>query len=118
MSHSVYDSGWEASEAYTLERLNLIQSFVKNDHIGFAILYNHQGAIRKYYPDFLIRLINGNFLVLETKGQDSEENRTKRSFLDQWVKAINEHGGFGRWQWAVSFHPDDLSQIILDAVDG
>lgn len=118
MSHCVYDSGWEASEAYTLERLNLIQSFVKNDHIGFAILYNHQGAIRKYYPDFLIRLINGNFLVLETKGQDSEENRTKRSFLDQWVKAINEHGGFGRWQWAVSFHPDDLSQIILDAVDG
>jgi len=44
ISHCVYDSGWEAAEAYFLEKSDLVTSFVKNDHLGFAILYNHKGA--------------------------------------------------------------------------
>ena len=41
--------------------------------------------MRKYRPDFIIRLKSGDYLVLETKGQDSEQNQTKRRFLDEWV---------------------------------
>ena len=52
ISHCVYDSGWEASEAYFLDKSDLVESFVKNDHLGFYILYNHKGVIRKYYPDY------------------------------------------------------------------
>ena len=33
ISHSVYDSTWEASEAYFLEKSESVQSFVKNDHL-------------------------------------------------------------------------------------
>jgi len=44
-------------------------------------------------------------LVLETKGQDSGQNQTKRRFLDEWVNAVNEHGGFGRWSRDVSRDP-------------
>jgi len=113
ISHCVYDSGWEASEAYFLEKSKHVKSFVKNDHLGFYILYNFKGVIRKYYPDFMIRLINGEYLILETKGVDSQQNQTKREFLNEWVKAVNTHGGFGKWNWAVSFHPSDLEQIIL-----
>ena len=40
------------------------------------------GVVRKYRPDFIIRLKSGDYLVLETKGQDSEQNQTKRRFLD------------------------------------
>ena len=69
ISHCVYDSGWEASEAYQLDRSAHVQSFARNDHLGFAIHYNHRGATRKYYPDFLIRLTGGDHLVLEVKGQ-------------------------------------------------
>ena len=39
--------------------------------------------------------------------------------LDEWVRAINEHGGFGVWQWAVSNDPADVTgipQLIDDAV--
>lgn len=110
ISHCVYDSGWEASEAYFLEKSGLVKSFVKNDHLGFFILYNFNGVIRKYYPDFMIRLINGEYLILETKGIDSQQNQTKREFLNEWVKAVNTHGGFGKWHWDVSFHPSDLEQ--------
>ena len=42
----------------------------------------------------IIRLKTGNSLVLETKGQDTDQDKTKREFLDQWIKAVNEHGGF------------------------
>ncbi|MCO6489521.1 MAG: DEAD/DEAH box helicase family protein [Phaeodactylibacter sp.] len=115
ISHCVYDSTWEASEAYTLEKSELVESFVKNDHLGFAILYNYKGVIRKFFPDFIIRLVNGAYLILETKGQDDEQNRTKRAFLDQWVKAVNEQGGFGYWNWKVSFHPSDLHEILIQA---
>ena len=110
ISHCVYDSTWEATESYFLEKAESVQSFVKNDHLGFVIFYNYKGVIRKYYPDFIIRLVNGDYLILEIKGQDDQRNQTKREFLNEWVIAVNDHGGFGRWHWVVSFSPSDLGQ--------
>lgn len=112
ISHCVYDSGWEASEAYFFEKSDMVESFVKNDHLGFAILYNHKGVIRKFYPDFILRLINGDFMVLETKGVDNQQNQTKREYLNQWIEAVNNHGGFGKWHWGVSFHPSDIGGVV------
>ncbi|MFQ5543920.1 MAG: hypothetical protein ACE5FY_06165, partial [Nitrospiria bacterium] len=60
----------------------------------------------------LIRLKNGHFLVLETKGKDSALVRTKQSALREWVQAVNNHGGFGVWQEAISYHPNDLAEIL------
>ncbi len=117
ISHCVYDSGWEASEAYFLDKSDLVESFVKNDHLGFYILYNHKGVIRKYYPDFMIRLANGEYLILETKGVDNQQNKTKREFLNEWVNAVNNHGGFGKWHWNVSSHPSDMKQILKKCLE-
>ena len=80
------------------------------------VLYNYQGVVRKYYPDFIIRLANREHLILETKGKDNQQDRTKRAFLDEWVKAVNNHGGFGKWKTAVSSHPSDLEGILSDTV--
>ncbi len=65
----------------------MVESFVKNDHLGFTILYNHKGVIRKFYPDFMLRLVNGDYMVLETKGVDSQQNQTKREYLNEWINA-------------------------------
>lgn len=75
-------------------------------------MYNFNGVIRKYYPDFMIRLVNGEYLILETNGVDSQQNQTKREFLNEWVKAVNTHGGFGKWHWEVSFEPSDIAGKI------
>ena len=89
----VYDSAWEAAEAFALDRSPLVEAWVKNDHLGFEVFYVYRGVVRKYRPDFLIRLTSGDMLVLEVKGKDSEQDRVKREFLDRWVAAVNAHGG-------------------------
>ena len=108
----VFDSTWEATESYTLDKNKNVKAWVKNDHLGFEIVYNYQGVIRKYWPDFIIKLSNGSHLILETKGKDDDQNKVKRDFLDEWVRAINSYGGFGKWLWAVSKHPTDLEGIL------
>jgi adenine-specific DNA-methyltransferase len=35
-----------------------------------------------------------------------------RASLDEWVKAVNEHGGFGMWRCAVSRSPGDVAEIL------
>ncbi len=110
INRCVYDSSWEATEAYEINRSPDVAAWAKNDHLGFEVLYTYKGAIHKYIPDFLIRLTNGATLVLEVKGQDDEEQLTKRRFLDEWVRAVNTHGGFGHWSW-------DISRKLLDVVD-
>ena len=72
--------------------------------------------VRKYRSDFIIRLKNGEYLILETKGKETLRDKTKRNFLDEWVKAVNQHGGFGTWKWAVSKNPADVEGIIAGAV--
>ncbi|MCZ6704788.1 MAG: hypothetical protein O6942_02690, partial [Bacteroidetes bacterium] len=61
---------------------------------------------------FLIRFKNGTMLVLETKGQESDQDKTKRASLNEWVKAVNEHGEFGMWASAVSRNPGDVAEVL------
>ena len=113
ISHCVYDSTWEASESFELERnKKIVAAWVKNDHLGYEIMYVYKGVVKKYRPDFLIRLATGKMLVLEVKGQDTQRDKTKRQFLDEWVKAVNAHGGFGRWSCDVSYDTADLPDIL------
>jgi type III restriction enzyme len=108
----VFDSRWEASEAFELDRNSDVAAWVKNDHLGFEILYLFKGVVLRYRPDCLIRLTNNEILVLEIKGQESQQDSTKREFLSEWVKAVNAHGGFGTWACDVSFSPADLVDIL------
>lgn len=109
----VYDSAWEASDAFALDDSDAVQAWVKNDHLGFEILYVYRGVVRKYRPDFLVRLTNGEMLVLETKGQDTEQDQVKRRYLDEWAQAVNAHGGFGRWRCAVARHPGEIRDTLV-----
>ena len=108
----VFDSTWEASDAYVLDESEHVDSWAKNDHLGFEVLYVHRGVVRKYRPDFLVRLKNGEMLVLETKGQDSEQDKVKRRYLEEWCEAANAHGGFGRWRCAVVKAPGEILDVL------
>ncbi len=75
--------------------------------------YVFQGLVRRYRPDFLVRLASGATRVLEVKGKDTPQDRAKRASLEEWIAAVNEHGGFGRWSWAVSFSPSDEAALLV-----
>ena len=109
----VYDSTWESSDAFVLDESDHVSAWVKNDHLGFEILYVYRGVVHKYRPDFLVRLANGDMLVLETKGQDTEQDRVKRLYLEEWEQAINAHGGFGQWRLDVAKGPGEIRDILI-----
>lgn len=112
ISHMIADTGWEQYAANVLETSDRVLSYAKNDHLGFQIYYLWNGARRRYLPDFLIRLKNERLLILEIKGQDTEQDRQKRAALETWVQAINAKGGFGSWSNDVLFEPGQMQDVI------
>lgn len=115
INQCVVDSTWEAKAALELDRHPEVVAWAKNDRLGFEVLYTYQGRVRKYIPDFLIRCASGKMLVLEIKGEDTQQDRTKKAFLDEWTKAVHSHGGFGRWECTVSFDPENIVDILSRA---
>jgi len=113
----VYDSTWEASDAFALDESDEVVAWVKNDHLGFEVLYIYRGVVRKYRPDFLVRLKSGDMLVLETKGEDTEQDKVKWRYLDEWCQAVTAHGGFGHWRWAVAKAPGEIRDILIDGAE-
>ena len=110
----VYDSSWEAADAFVLDNSEYVSAWVKNDHLGFEILYIYRGIVSKYRPDFLIRLVNGEMLVLETKGEESDKDKVKYLYTQEWIQGVNAHGGFGRWCFAVARNPGDIKDILKE----
>ena len=112
ISHCVYDSAWEATESYIIENNPHVVAWAKNDHLGFEIIYSFDGVVRKYVPDFLIKLDNGKTLVLETKGQMTRKDKEKRKALSMWVEIVNEAKEYGIWCNDVSLNVADVDGII------
>ena len=60
------------------------------------------------------------YLLTGAKGRTGADGaERKKGVVDALVgeiqlrlKAINEHGGFGKWSWAVSRQPGDLIEIL------
>jgi type III restriction enzyme len=114
----VCDSRWESTTALHLDRSSHVTAWVKNDHINFEIRYIYDGGEHKYRPDFLAKLSTDEILVIETKGEEDQKDEVKRKAMREWIRAVNEHGGFGKWHTepAVSKRPDDIPLILENAV--
>ena len=112
INRCVFDSTLESSAAYLLDRHQDIAAWVKNEHLGFGLSYMFGGTVRKYVPDFLVRLVNGRTLILEMKGKESEQDIVKREALSDWVKAVNAVKIFGEWVSGVAYSAADIESII------
>ncbi|MEK6974937.1 MAG: DEAD/DEAH box helicase family protein [Candidatus Thermoplasmatota archaeon] len=110
----VLDSAWEASDAYVIDQSKHVEAWAKNDHLGFEIAYIEMGRVASYRPDFLVRLTNGVNLVLETKGKERDADRTKWTAMDAWIAAVNQHGGFGQWEFRTSRLPGEAKEILAE----
>jgi len=106
---------WEEKVSRTLEAMPQTAAYVKNDHLGFTVPYTIGGRTRQYHPDFLVRLAPSesagdlvHTLIVEVSGshKPAEQSREKaRTARNQWVPAVNNHGGFGRWSYCELKNP-------------
>jgi type III restriction enzyme len=122
ISHVVLDAPkWEHSVAYQLERMPEVIAYARNDHLDFTIPYEWQGARHEYRPDYLIRWRSdeGSELkvILELKGFETEQDRHKEAAAKRWVSAVNHHGEFGRWAFALCKDPVRLRTLLVHEVE-
>ena len=85
------DSQFELKFANFLEQCGDVVSYTKNYlAVNFKLDYvNANGDISNYYPDFIVKLSNGQVVIVETKGQEDLDVPPKMERLRQWCEDIN-----------------------------
>ena len=84
------DSSLELDFAAFLENCGDVVSYAKNYlAVHFKLDYiNTDGDISNYYPDFLVRLSDGQVVIVETKGLEDRDVPLKMERLRQWCEDI------------------------------
>ena len=98
----ILDSGWEAEFCRVAEAHGQVISYVKNHSLGLEIPYRYGSETRKYRPDFIVRLNDGQEdplnLVVEIKGRRGEDAKEKKLTMDTyWIPGVNNLRSYGRW---------------------
>lgn len=116
---------WEQLLASELELNRNVETYVKNDHLGFTIPYVHKGRTHSYVPDFLVRLqpLDGDdltrTLIIEVSGSQKSPGPTTAKATtarDSWCASVNNHGGFGRWGYIELTNPLDFKTQLAEAI--
>ena len=86
----VGDSHFELEFASFLESCGDVISYAKNyPSVHFKLDYvNADGNISNYYPDFLVKLSDGQIVVVETKGLVDLDVPLKMQRLRQWCEDV------------------------------
>jgi type III restriction enzyme len=120
VSHVVCDTGsWEQKLARSLEEMDEVRYYVKNEHLGFAIPYSLDGEEHNYLPDFIARIEDGHGpddllnLIVEVSGAGRRDKAAKvATTRTMWVPAVNDTGAFGRWDYVEIRDPWDTKALI------
>ena len=103
----VLDSDWEAEFCRVAEAHPRVRAYVKNQGLNLEVPYRYGSEMRKYLPDFVVRVDDGHGdedllnLIVEIKGYRREDAKEKKSTMDTyWVPGVNHLGTHGRWAFA------------------
>jgi type III restriction enzyme len=122
ISHVVADTAsWEQKMASAIEEMDEVKSYVKNTNLGFSIPYILNGEEKNYYPDFIVRIKDGNNdllnLIIEVTGEHKKDKAAKVSTSKTlWIPAINNHNGFGRWEFIEITDPWNAKSEIRESL--
>lgn len=107
------DSSLEARFARFLDRATDVTAWAKlTMNTRFALEYlSHAGALRYYYPDFVMRLSDDSCLIVETKGQEDLDVALKDRRARRWCADATRLAGR---DWAY----EKVPQKLFDGFDG
>jgi len=93
VNYVVMDSDWEGICAKTLEEIETVECYVKNQFLGFAIPYTKDGKDRQYFTDFIARVKSkdGSMknLMIEISGMSKDKVEKKWFVENRWIPAVN-----------------------------
>jgi len=124
VSHVVADTdSWEQKMAESLESMPEVVRYVKNHNLGFTIPYTIDGEQKNYIPDFIACIDDGHGagnllnLIVEVTGEKRPDKAVKvATARTLWIPAVNNHGGFGRWQFIEIDDPWNAKNTIRAAL--
>jgi type III restriction enzyme len=120
LSQAVCDSGWERTVARALDESPRVVAWAKNHRLGFEVPYLHSGVAHSFIPDFLIDVVaperedGVEHVVIEVKGLEREQDRSKDVGAARWIAAVNHWGRLGRWRYAKIHSPHQLGVVLGD----
>ncbi|WP_373514057.1 BPTD_3080 family restriction endonuclease [Persicitalea sp.] len=94
VNYVVMDSDWEGICAKTLEEIEAVERYVKNQFLGFAIPYvNKEAKDKMYFPDFIaqVKCRDGatKNLIIEITGMNKDKVEKKWYVENRWLPAVN-----------------------------
>ncbi|MCX7928693.1 MAG: type III restriction endonuclease subunit R, partial [Patescibacteria group bacterium] len=117
----VGDSNFELEMASFFERCPDIISYAKNyESIHFKIDYrNADGTIANYFPDFLVKAIENEVYIVETKGREDLDDHLKIKRLRQWCEDVNRlqskiryHMLYVKQEEFGKYHPESFRELV------
>ncbi|MCK4543543.1 MAG: hypothetical protein KAU17_15035 [Spirochaetales bacterium] len=98
----ILDSDWEAEFCRVVEAHPKVTAYVKSHNLGLEVPYRYGSGTRKYIPDFVVLIDDGNegtlHLIVEIKGYRGEDAKDKKATMENyWVPGVNNLGKYGRW---------------------
>jgi len=93
VNYVVMDSDWEGICAKSLEEIESVDCYVKNQFLGFTIPYIKDGKDRLYFTDFIARIKgkDGTIknLMIEVSGMSKDKAEKKWFVENRWLPAVN-----------------------------
>ena len=120
----ILDSDWEGEFCRVAESHPRVKAYVKNHNLGLEVPYRYGSEMRKYIPDFIVLVDDGQgspnaagamdgesgrgrgdkdllHLIVEIKGYRREDAKEKKNTMDiYWVPGVNNLEQHGRWAFA------------------
>jgi type III restriction enzyme len=113
LNAGVFDTKlFEQQAAYLFDTHPRVDRWVKNERLGFVIPYRREWAPRRYFPDFIAVMEDGERQIVETKGENSPDVEIKKVAAIRWCNAVNRDGRFGRWSYHLVWEMGELKKIL------
>jgi type III restriction enzyme len=103
---------WEQSAGFLLDSHPGVKKWVKNDRLGFSIPYRHKGLPVRYVPDMIVVTDSALNVIVEIKGQVSDEADVKAKAAQRWVDAVNRVGEAGQWAYLLVTDPGRTGEML------
>ncbi len=114
------DNSWQQIAAKTLDSMDNVIAWVKNDYLGLRIPYTVGDENKVYLPTFIVKVKKADEsiinLIVECEKFDSDKTGnkdSKRHYLkERWIPAANNLKTYGQWDLLEVENIDQLKELI------